>query len=243
MENVVCVQQSNKKKTKQNKNLQQNVKRENPCRTDTRAHLTHIWAPKTQISYRQTRACYGRRGMKNRYCKSKSVVHVAAAGCPACDFGGCLIWLCPSGQTTLFKGSSEQQLWQQLQMSSLHMYDPWHPSTTPSIIHRLLGLSVSLLLSRSPLRHPSLSLAQFPVHPSSQCLSPFCLPQPITFSLCRVSYCRSFHIIARTEASQRQQKAFTQRGALHLTAGAEACLHASTRGEGESSVWEPQLWG
>lgn len=108
MENVVCVQQSNEKKPKQNKNLQQNVKRENPCRTDTRAHLTHIWAPKTQISYRQTRACYGRRGMKNRYCKSKSVVHVAAAGRLACDFGGCLIWLCDVSQ---WSDDTVQGLW------------------------------------------------------------------------------------------------------------------------------------
>lgn len=46
------------------KKSQQNVKRENLCRTNTKAHLTHIRAPKTQISYRQTRACYSRQGWK-----------------------------------------------------------------------------------------------------------------------------------------------------------------------------------
>lgn len=44
-----------------------------------------------------------------------------------------------------------------------------------------------------------------------------------------------------TVACQRQQNAFTLSGALHLTAGAEAGLHASTEGEGETGVGDSQL--
>lgn len=49
---------------KELKKQQQNVKRENLCRIKTKAHLTYIRVPKTQISYRQTRACYSRQGLK-----------------------------------------------------------------------------------------------------------------------------------------------------------------------------------
>lgn len=69
-------------------------------------------------------------------------------------------------------------------------------------------------------------------------------PLPSTYHLLsslRISQHISFQRIAQTVDSQRQRNAFTLRGALHLTAGAEAGLLAPAEGEGETGVGESQL--
>lgn len=82
--------------------------------------------------------------------------------------------MCPGGQATLFKGSGEQQPWQQLQMSSLHMYDPCHWNTTQSITHRLQWLSTFSLVAL---------LLFSPAHPS-QALTVLCLSDVFPVVLC-----------------------------------------------------------
>lgn len=91
--------------------------------------------------------------------------------------------MCPGGQATQFKGSGEQQLWQQLQMSSLHMYDPWHLNATQSITHRLWRLSALGFASLPPAFPPSpvSPFARSPCHVS-------CLPLlSVSFSVFRLS--------------------------------------------------------
>lgn len=83
--------------------------------------------------------------------------------------------------------------------------------------------SISLSCSLSPS-----ALSVFLCSPSMPPFPPRYLSPPLS-SVSRKHL--SFHRPAQTVDSQRQRNAFTLRGALHLTAGAEAGLHAPTEGE------------
>lgn len=127
----------------------------------------------------------------------------------------------------------------------------WMPLNQSNIGYSGCWLSALLLPSASlppSLRHLclcSLSLSCF-LSVSALCFFHVCPPTPTitsSLSLLRISRHLSFQRIAQTVNSQRQRNAFTLREALHLTAGAEAGLHAPAEGEGETGVRESQQWG
>lgn len=164
--------------------------------------------------------------------------------------------MCPGGQATQFKGSGEQQLWQQLQMSSLHMYDPWHLNATQSITHRLWRLSALGFASLPPsfpsFAHLSLRSISLSCFLSSPALSVFlCFPSKppfyfssspprthaITSSLLHIARHLPSQWLAQTVDSQRQRNAFTLRGSFashSWCGGGPACTH---RGRGRGWCW------
>lgn len=227
--------------------------------TNTKARPTHIWAPKTQISYRQTRACYSRQGWKTDtvsrswWCTWQLLVvpHVTSG------LLNLIVWCVPVvrrhySRALVNSSPGSNYKWAVCICMTPGIGTPLNQSHIGYSGCRLSVLLPSFASLPPTLYQPSLCSVSLSCFLSSPALSVFLcspsmprlfFPLPITFSLSRISRHLSFRWIAQTVSCQRQRNALTLRGALHLTAGTEAGLHAPAEGEGETGVGESQLWG
>lgn len=230
MENMVCVQQHWKKK---------NVKRENLNRTNTKSPSDI----KTEsLKARSPPDSRGGGCSRQGWITDTKVSTGSECGSywSSCMWLlGCWIWLCDGSYWLGKTSSGEQQPWQQLQMSILHMYDPWHLSATQSIIHQLWQLSaISFAAPLPPSIHrfsfDSISLSCFlsssarTVFLCSPSMPPLPLhyPSPSHFSVSLVFPSSDY---GTDSGFSKTAEWFYIMEALHLTADAEAGLNHPQR--------------